>query len=663
MGVPPSVMSTTQTATAPVASASPLPLRQVVLFSSGVAYLVRSAEITGELHFELTVRREQASDVLKSLVLLDPSGKVGAVRYSGAEPLERRLPIAALADSASTTLLSLLRRFQGARVEVDSAIGRALQGRILSVSREVFHREGSRQEPEVRETLNLLTTDGLLSIPAASIERVRLLDERLDADLRATVELLAGARDETERVMQISFGDGGARSVSAGYLLPAPVWKSSYRLALTEGEDPYLQGWSIVENTTGEDWNEIGLQLIAGRPISFAYDLFEPRYVTRPVLRPGRDHGLDELLEPEDDEEVGVLYSRGAPDAMRIAAMEALAPEQASMRASVKVEVDAEAKGELFAYSIEEPISVPRGSSAMAPLLSTSVECEPIALYSPAEHPTRVMTAVLLTNSTGLHLAPGPVTLYSEGIYAGDAMLPQMGPGHTEILSHGLQWDLEALEEPEKRTRQRASMRIEAGVLRIKYLTRRTVTYRLTSKGEQRRTVIVRHPVQHGFKLIEPAEKPPERDGCLELRTVLQPRAEAKVRVVYERVDGEAVVLLEAPIQAIAAWYEGGPATGELAAALKTVVAARSELREVEARAKRLEKEIEAIDRDQTRIRKNMQQLEAESPLRRRYVEQLEAGEDRLVEIRSQLAAIPAEIDARTHEIELRVRQLDIEAA
>src|SRR5207245_8394208 len=45
-------------------------------------------------------------------------------------------------------------------------------------------------------------------------------------------------------------------------------------------------GWAIVENATDEDWNQVSLGLISGRPISFQMDLYEPLYVPRPMVEP-----------------------------------------------------------------------------------------------------------------------------------------------------------------------------------------------------------------------------------------------------------------------------------------------------------------------------------------------------------------------------------------
>ena len=69
-----------------------------------------------------------------------------------------------------------------------------------------------------------------------------------------------------------------------GYIQETPVWKTSYRLVLERRQAALLQGWAIVENPTEEDWNDVRLTLVSGRPISFIMDLYQPLYIPRPVV-------------------------------------------------------------------------------------------------------------------------------------------------------------------------------------------------------------------------------------------------------------------------------------------------------------------------------------------------------------------------------------------
>src|SRR6185437_15737769 len=102
------------------------------------------------------------------------------------------------------------------------------------------------------------------------------------------------------RSVYIDSTDAKSRDLTASYMIPAPVWKSSYRLIFAGAGEPTLEGWAIIDNTTGDDWNNVRLAVVSGRPVSFISRLYEPRYVQRPTA---------EL--PEDQTAGPVVYEGG----------------------------------------------------------------------------------------------------------------------------------------------------------------------------------------------------------------------------------------------------------------------------------------------------------------------------------------------------------------
>ena len=78
----------------------------------------------------------------------------------------------------------------------------------------------------------------------------------------------------------------GDRQLYVSYISEVPIWKTTYRIVLPRkpGEEPLLQGWAIVDNTVGEDWNNVELSLVAGAPQSFIQQLSQPLYGRRPVV-------------------------------------------------------------------------------------------------------------------------------------------------------------------------------------------------------------------------------------------------------------------------------------------------------------------------------------------------------------------------------------------
>ena len=136
------------------------------------------------------------------------------------------------------------------------------------------------------EYLNLLTGDGLRSVPLASVGRIKLTNEKLDGELRQALAVLALGHATDKKTVTLNFTGQGKRPVQVGYIQQAPIWKTSYRLVLADKDAPFLQGWAIVENTTEDDWKDVRLTLVSGRPISFVMNLYQPLYVPRPVVEP-----------------------------------------------------------------------------------------------------------------------------------------------------------------------------------------------------------------------------------------------------------------------------------------------------------------------------------------------------------------------------------------
>ena len=119
--------------------------------------------------------------------------------------------------------------------------------------------------------------------PATS---VRIADKDLQVEVGRHLGLIASSRDQDVRRMTISTTGSGERKLYVSYISEVPIWKTTYRIVLPTKSDkkPLLQGWAIVDNTVGEDWNDVELSLVAGAPHSFIQQLSEPFYGRRPVV-------------------------------------------------------------------------------------------------------------------------------------------------------------------------------------------------------------------------------------------------------------------------------------------------------------------------------------------------------------------------------------------
>jgi hypothetical protein len=138
-----------------------------------------------------------------------------------------------------------------------------------------------------------------------SATSVRIAEKDLQVEVSRYLSLIASSRDQDVRRITISTAGTGERNLYVSYISEVPIWKTTYRIVLpTKPEKkPLLQGWAIVDNTVGEDWDNVELSLVAGAPHSFIQQLSEPFYGRRPVVP------LPESIQLSPQTHMGTLSS------------------------------------------------------------------------------------------------------------------------------------------------------------------------------------------------------------------------------------------------------------------------------------------------------------------------------------------------------------------
>ena len=265
--------------------AASLPVRRVVLYKNGVGYFEHLGRVRGSQTVHVDFTSAQLNDVLKSLTALDLSGgRVTGVDYNSEAPLARRLSTLRLALGEKPSMAEFLAALRGARIEVRGASGPLLAGKLLSVERKT--RTGSNWTVETDEISLITDTGEVRSIDLNPTTSVRIAEHDLQMEVGKYLGLIASARDQDVRRMTLSTAGTGERNLYVSYISEVPIWKTTYRIVLPikAEKKPLLQGWAIVDNTVGEDWNDVELSLVAGAPHSFIQQLSEPFYGRRPVV-------------------------------------------------------------------------------------------------------------------------------------------------------------------------------------------------------------------------------------------------------------------------------------------------------------------------------------------------------------------------------------------
>ncbi len=270
-----------------------LPVTQVILFNSGVGYFQREGEVQGTTPVDLSFSSGDLNDLLKSFVLQDlDGGKITSVGYDSQDPIEKTLQSFALDLTYNPTYGQILNQARGEKIELTFQASKGAAGTLTGIitGMETRQKPGSGENLGVAYTgqdfLNLLCADGFRSVPLEQVERVRFLNPALEEEIRRALAALASAHDTQKKKVRLSFSGKAKRTVRVGYVLDNPIWKTSYRLIMDKDGKGHLQGWALVENVSDDDWNNVRMVLVSGRPISYQMDLYAPLYVPRPIVEP-----------------------------------------------------------------------------------------------------------------------------------------------------------------------------------------------------------------------------------------------------------------------------------------------------------------------------------------------------------------------------------------
>jgi hypothetical protein len=664
------------TAAEPQAAADALPLKKVVLFTSGVGFFQHAGKVTDDATVEMKFAADDVNDLLKSMVLEDlGGGTVSTVSYASRDPITKTLGTFAVNLTDNPSMGQILARLRGEKIEVDAAAPAA--GTIVGVEKRMVP-AGENKTVE-KEFVTLLTAEGLKTIALDTITRITLVDPRLQGELEKALAVLALGHDNDKKAVTLQFAGQGPRDVRVGYVQESPLWKTSYRLVLDDAVEAgkeakaqaLLQGWAIVENTTDQDWKDVTMTLVSGRPISFRMDLYQPLYVPRPQVMPELYASLMPQLYGQELAGAKVEFERAAageagkkadmlargrrrevPEAApapSIAAADAPADafegknragKMLAGAASIQSLAAGSNLGELFRYEIAKPVTIERQRSAMLPIVGERVEVEKVAIYDDrvlAKHP---LSGLRLVNTTKLDLMQGPVTVFEAGAYAGDARVEDMAPGSERLVSYAVDLDVEVNPRMEQRPEEIVAVKIAKGTLIATRKYARTKAFEIKNSGSKSVKLLVEHPREGGWNLVAPKEAAETTRDRYRFAVTAEPGKPAKLEVAEEQQGVQHLALTNVDDGTILIYIRAKATSPKVKEALEQVIAKKRAIEEIVRQRQEREREIQVVEQEQNRIRQNMAQLDRTNELYAKYVKKFAEQEDRVEVLRKEIAGL-----------------------
>ncbi len=645
-----------------------LPITQVVMFNSGVGYFGRSGKVTGDARVDLTFPETDINDLLKSMTLQDlDNGRVSAVSYDSREPVARTLSSFAINLNSQPTLGGILTQARGEKIDIVMQPGATTQpgnlsGTIIGIETQKIPVGTAQLDTQM---LNVLTSDGLRSIKLMDVQKVRFANPLLEAELKRALDVLALSHDTLKKAVQLHFSGDGERRVKVGYVIESPIWKTSYRLVLDKDGKPYLQGWAIVENTTDEDWNSVKMALVSGRPISFKMDLYNPLYINRPTVEPElfaslrppayeggiRDrNAVDELAakrEPQSKSESSFKLKAPAAEkqmngARRLSETDGLRKSDPGFEREVAKELaermelgsvasaaTASKLGDFFQYAIDHPVSLARQKSALLPIVGKDIEGSRVSIYNPAVQAKHPLLGLKFKNTSGAHLAQGPVTVFEGSTYAGDARLLDTPPKDERIIAYAVDLATEVIVQTPNGSSKITSIKSNKGIVSITRRNREEKVYKIANKSDTDRTLLIEHPnrTNQQFKLVETPKPVEELANLYRFEKKVPAGESTEFKVSEERDQGEQIVLSNSTDDSIRFVINLSESSPALKAKLVQALATKGIWDGVQRDLRQVGLDVARIAADQTRIRSNLRETPKEAEVYGDYLKKLSAQE------------------------------------
>lgn len=675
-----------------------LPISQVILFNSGVGHFTRSGEIDGDARVDLSFPEQDINDLIKSMTLRDPSptGRVAAVTYDSHDPIDRTLASFAINLNNSPTFAQILTQARGEQVEVALANNASqpgnLTGKIIGVEQQqVPSKEGTVSVA----VLNLWCAEGVRAVKLSEVQRLRFANPVIENEFRRALETLALSHDSQKKAVSLHFAGEGKRKVEVGYVIENPIWKTSYRLVLDKegAKKPYLQGWAVVENPTDEDWQQVTMALVSGRPISFKMDLYNPLYVNRPTVEPelfaslrpptysGAMHrmaidGLSrnqetwnyEMLQqmrtvdkdgkPHDVSEktaargglLGAGSGKDEADRTRFA-REAAGRLKSNLNLgdSVQSVATASSLGDYFQYVIDRPVDLARQKSAMLPIVDKDVEGKRVSIYNQSVQAKHPLLGLKFKNTSGMPLTQGPITVFEGSVYAGDTRVLDLQPDEERLVSYAIDLGTEVSVKPGNSASRITSVKAVKGIIHTHTIQRDERVYDVSNRSTTDRTLLIEHTNRKGQGFVFVGDNKPKEEAADVFRFELAVAAKKDLSytVIEERPIDQSIQLTNNADDQIRHFINLKEAPESLKTKLQEALKVKANWDKVRQDIQAANQRIQTITVDQKRLRDNLRETPKESPLFQRYLKTLEEQEKEMDDLQAKLKTLQGD-EAKT---------------
>jgi hypothetical protein len=671
-----------------------LKIKRVIIHKSGISYFILEGLMKGTDKFELEFNIDEMDDVLKSLFVLDTSekGYISSISYDAALDTSQLLKSIMLNIPDINSFTSLISQIKGAQVNITVSGNKNLTGKVMGIEEtEKF----VKNEKVIDKILILLQEDDVISKHSFDeIKSVDIVNEEIKKDLKFFLNTVIAGKKKDAKNIVINCESGGKddieRNIFVSYIRESPIWKTSYRLIMSveqEAEEKcLLSGWSLIENTTNQDWEDIELTLVAGMPVSFKYEFYRPIFIQRPVIKPpkvlsAQPTEIEEGLEKARYEDYAMAEAEApaarkmkkaagrpppAPAGASLSRLNAImADEDVFDKFKAQTKVQTKDLGELFEYNISNLVSIKRKQSALVPILTEVIKAKRVLLYNKDEYDKNPNVCLEITNNTDLTLERGPTTIIYDDNLAGEAIIPFLNKDDTRLLNYAVEQAVIITHEAKSENKSVHKVSFGGAHANEWYYNVRTTLYKINNKTNEEKQLYLDHPKSHGYEFVEKPIEPEETANYWRFKLTLKPKSATNFNLKEKREISSSYYLWnwskEDFMKKVSFYVKQNFIDTQLENELKEIADLISKFNELKDKREKLYQERDMMTDEQNRLRDNISVLGDDNQsvtLRERYIKKLNDQESRYETISSELKTLDKEILKLNKSIDAKINKL-----
>lgn len=588
-----------------------LPLKKVTLYSSGVAHYIHEGDVSGSGEIQLMFSPSQINDVLKSLVIMDPAAKKLIINYRSEDTLKKTLESLNIDISSAKTIYDILKAQKGAEIEIVTS--KQLTGKILSVDK------NEPQESAASSFISIISKDGIHIIPFSEIQFFKFKDENKNKDLNAALDLILADSIKNRKKLGINIESESNRKVKLSYVMEAPIWKPTYRLDMGLDKATF-QAWAIVDNSTDLDWNNIKLTLTTGRPIGFKQNLYPPYYTERPEMPLSIAQTAE--VETFDSNDYTAESFRTPPMASsnniqkkpKTTYFDFSEYSDKNESAYFDNQIEIKKAEEMFAFTPSQPISLERQQSIMIPLSLSNFPAEKCSVFSSIPYNTKINPkfCIQIENTSGLKLPAGPITVFDNGKYAGDALVEFLPENEKRLIAYG-----DDIEITGRRTdtdlQNIQTIKVVNGIVISSYKHIQSTKYDIKNSDKNDRTIVIEHTKRNGFELKTKNNLIGTSGNKYIFKLKAQGNSNSELKIQEEKIYEETKKISEMNHDAFVYYASNSAIPEKINKIFNEIIKEQKKVSEKKQALEELMRKNENISKDQDRVRKNLEAVGSET--------------------------------------------------